>query len=127
MKKQTAKKKPAEPKKSPRINRFFTEWYVFPIAFSIILVLIAGILGVQYVSLAQEYTVLQKERARAEEEVVFWEKVVEKYPDYRDAYFKIALLEYQLGNTQKSKDYLQKTLGLDPNFDKGRELERFLE
>lgn len=129
MKKQPAKSKQKvkEVKQSPKINRFFTEWYVFPIAFSIILVLLIGVLGVQYVSFAQEYSFKEQERIRIQEEVGFWEQVVEKYPDYRDAYFKIALLEYQLGSTVKSKEFLQKTLLLDPNFDKGRELERILE
>ena len=67
---------------------------------------------------------VKKERERIVSEINHWGKVVSKYSDYRDAYFKLAVLEYQLGDNEKSKKYLEKALKLDPNFDKGRELEK---
>lgn len=69
---------------------------------------------------------LKNEREKIIFEINHWEKVVTNYKDYRDAYFKLAVLEYQLGESEKSKNYLNKALELDPNFEKGRELERIL-
>ena len=73
----------------------------------------------------------QKEKAEIErreitKELQFWQSVASKYKDFRDAYFQLAVLEYRLGNINGAKYYLQKTLSLDPNFEKGRELEKIL-
>lgn len=45
-----------------------------------------------------------------------WEDIAQKYPTYRDAYFQVALLSYQLGDSNTQLEYLQKTLAIDPNF-----------
>lgn len=55
-----------------------------------------------------------------------WEEIINKYKDYRDGYFQLAILEYQLKDFNKAKFYLNKSLALDPNFEKGRELEKIL-
>lgn len=69
---------------------------------------------------------LNKERQVLQDQIQFWQAVSDKFPGYRDAYFQIALLEYRLKDFNKSKDYLNKTLDLDPNFKEGRELEKLL-
>ncbi len=74
----------------------------------------------------KENQALSMGKTRVLEELTFWQKEVEKRPDYRDGYFKLALLNYQLKNFGKSKDYLEKALSLDPNFEKGREMEIIL-
>ena len=61
-------------------------------------------------------------------EMQFWQGIIKTYPNYRDGYFRLATLEYELGNRNKAKEYVQKALELDPNFEEGRRLERmFLE
>lgn len=55
-----------------------------------------------------------------------WEEIINKYKDYRDGYFQLAILEYRLRNFDKAKFYLKKTLDLDPNFEKGRDFEKIL-
>ena len=57
---------------------------------------------------------------------MYWQGIVSKYKDYRDGYFQLAVLEYQLGNIQKAKLHLDEVLKLDPNFEKGRELGKVL-
>lgn len=86
--------------------------------------ILAGILGIAivYVSLDINKNLLKKQKAEAERvkifsEIKFWENTVQKYKGYRDAYFKLALLEYKIGNLEKSNYYLQKTLEIDPNFE----------
>lgn len=69
---------------------------------------------------------LNSEKDKVQNELVFWNGEVKKRPNYRDAYFKLALLNYQLKDFDKAKEYLKKTLSLDPNFEKGRELEVIL-
>ena len=59
-------------------------------------------------------------------QINYWQKVVDKYKDYRDGYFQLAILEYRLGQKEKSRMYLKEVFRLDPNFEKGRELEKIL-
>lgn len=69
---------------------------------------------------------LNNEKIKVLNELVFWQKEIGERPNYRDAYFKLALLNYQLKDFDKANEYLKKTLSLDPNFEKGRELEKLL-
>lgn len=55
-----------------------------------------------------------------------WERVVAKYPDYRDGYYQLAIIEYSLGNKEQAKYYLVKTFEIDANFEEGKELEKIL-
>ncbi|KKP94948.1 MAG: hypothetical protein US02_C0015G0014 [Candidatus Levybacteria bacterium GW2011_GWA2_36_13] len=50
---------------------------------------------------------------------IYWQKIINTYPDFRDAYFSLAIIEYQLGNFEESSKYLEKVYEIDPNFEKG--------
>lgn len=71
----------------------------------------------------------QKEQGRAElmRQEAYWQGVVDKYQDYRDGYYNIALLAYQLGEQGRAEEYIQKALDLDPNFKQGKELEAIIQ
>ena len=71
-------------------------------------------------------TQLGIERLGIENEINFWESISEKYPNYRDAYFKLAVLNYRLKNMKKSRENLEIVLRIDPNFKEGLELEEKL-
>lgn len=45
-----------------------------------------------------------------------WEKITIEKPNYRDGFFKLAVLYYQIFNKDRAKKYVEKTLELDPNF-----------
>ncbi len=64
-----------------------------------------------------------QERVRIGKEIKFWQSAVDRFPNYRDAYFELALLNYQLKNFGKAREYLSKTLKLDPNFKEASVLE----
>lgn len=66
---------------------------------------------------------VKEERVRQAKEIAYWEDVVKKYNNYRDGYFKLALLTYQLGKKDEAKAYLKKALVIDPNFAEGRVFE----
>lgn len=66
-------------------------------------------------SLQRLFAVLTK-RAKLQTEMTLWENIAVKYPTYRDANFKVAVIAYQLGDRQKEELYLHKTLEIDPNY-----------
>ncbi len=69
---------------------------------------------------------IDKERQEIISEINFWQGIASKYKGYRDAYYQLAVLEYRLKDFDKAKFYLEKALALDPNFEEGRRLRRFL-
>ena len=87
------------------------------------------ILGISTYDLYSNYQNKKKidlERQEIISKIEKWQGVVNKYKDYRDGYFQLAILEYRLRDFAKSKLYLGKVLSIDPNFEKGRELEKVL-
>lgn len=69
---------------------------------------------------------LTSQRSTLQKQILQWQHVVATHADYRDGYFELAVLEYQLGNIDKARMYNQQALTLDPNFKSGEELERKL-
>ncbi len=108
----------------PKITRFITEsWKMMVVSFLSGL-LIMGIF-LQGLSLQKNLAAERKtstDREKIAIEINRWKKNLEKYPDYRDGYYKLASLEYKLGNIEESKKYIKKALRLDPNFKEGQVL-----
>lgn len=48
-------------------------------------------------------------------EVLFWQKITEEMPGYRDAYIKLAILSWKIHRDFDAKKYLSKALEIDPN------------
>lgn len=91
-----------------------------------VLLLLTLVFGV---SLYKTFTTRQRldnQRENILSEIRYWQKITNDYKDYRDAYMKLALLEYQLKHYDVSREYLKKVLSLDPNFEKGRKLEELI-
>lgn len=76
---------------------------------------------------ANMYVRITKQRQVMQEKINFWQSFKENYDGYKDAYFQIALLEYQLGNFEKAKEYNKQALLLDPGFDDAKNLGVLLE
>ncbi len=101
--------------------------YVFAICFICGIVLM-GMLLVER-SIAQNYNQLQTAkaaRASIEKQVIQWKTIIQKYSDYRDGYYHLAILEYELGNKMDAQKYNKQALIIDPNFILARELENKL-
>ena len=120
--------KKTKPQKFPNISRFITESkkgvgivILFFLLFSAIIVS-----GVQAYNHFQQRQQVLGDRAELLSKVIYWETVVKTYKGYRDGYFQLAVLHYQLGNKGKANMYLQEALKLDPNFEEGRKLEQML-
>lgn len=87
------------------------------------------LLGISTYDLYANYQNRQKidlERQEITENIEKWQKILEKYQDYRDGYFQLAILEYRLKEFNKSKFYLDKVLEQDPNFMQARMLQEIL-
>ena len=125
----STKKKP-QPKKLPSNYRkipdkFRTDDFVFILGILCIFIAIIVILASLYINIGEEKS-LVSEKERVLVEKAFWENEIEKKPDYRDAYFSLALINFQLNDKDKSRENVQKTLEIDPNFQKARDLEELL-
>ncbi len=117
----------------PKNIRFITE-YTFSVSQSrmikIILVSIVSLFLLMLITLQvvvilnniKQQEALQQQRMKLENEVTYWKGVANKYQGYRDVYYRIALLQYKLGNVAQSQKYVKKALELDPNFSQGRVL-----
>ncbi len=98
----------------------FFAFLLFSVLFSITLASVQA-----YTHFRQQQQVIG-ERQEILLKKAYWQKIVKEYKGYRDGYFQLALLEYQLKNKEKAKVYLQEALKLDPNFEEGRKLEQLL-
>ncbi len=124
--------------KFPNIFRFITEhkyfqkikkhqWRLITAGFVSAIILGAiVIVGVDSYKNYGENKKVTAEINNIESQIKFWESVNKKYPGYRDSYFQLALLEYQLRDFDKTRTYLKEALRLDPNFKTGRKLESIL-
>ena len=117
----------------PSIPRFITEHlfskrtffylkYVFVGAVSGALLIILALQSVELKGNMLQADQVVQDREQLLQEVVYWKQIADTYSGYRDIYYRIATLQYKLGNTQESKKYLQKALELDPNFEEARVL-----
>jgi tetratricopeptide (TPR) repeat protein len=70
---------------------------------------------------------LTNEKFRVIREISFWENETVARSNYRDGYMNLALLNFQVKNFKEARSNLKKVFELDPNFEKGRQLERLLD
>ncbi len=117
----------------PSFLRFITEFSFTPFqsrnikiflvsALSVFLLTLIFLQGVVMWHTVQQREFLVQERVQLQKEIAYWQQVSEKYHGYRDVYYRIATLQYQLGNVSETQIYVKKTLELDPNFAAGRVL-----
>lgn len=101
--------------------------YALVIFICSVLIVGTGILAVDLLGNVKERKELNNKKEVLMKEKKNWEEATSKYTDYRDGYFKLATINYQLGNIESARINLKKTLDLDPNFEAGRELEKLLQ
>lgn len=70
----------------------------------------------------QKLKQIRLERQQIAKEIRYLQTLEGEYAGYRDMYYRIAVLEYKLGDINHSKQYIQKALAVDPNFREGRVL-----
>ncbi len=70
----------------------------------------------------QKIASLKEQRLQIAKELQYWQDLARQHEDYRDAYIKIASLQYQLGEKVQAQKSMDKVLSLDPNFKEGNVL-----
>lgn len=100
--------------------------YIFAGGLCLVLLLTVIAAGLSLFSHLQQKKELDNNKSKILSQIQVWQEIVGKYKDYRDGYLTLSILEYKLGNNDKARFYLQKTLSIDPNFEKARELEKIL-
>lgn len=150
MKKKKANKKPQQ---FPKNYRFITEskafrsvsnywfrlsnqskvkqFFKFTSIVLVVLTVLVLIFGISIFSLNlykyyQEFSQISSQRQNMQSQINFWQSVSDKYDGYKDAYFRMALLEYNLGDFKNAELNNQKALLLDPNFSDAKKLEDVL-
>jgi tetratricopeptide (TPR) repeat protein len=117
----------------PSIYRFITERLISVKLLHFTIIIITCLISVLLViRIIQQSTLIRQnldetKGLKAQREQIIGElkdlKVLEpQYTGYRDIYFRIATLNYQLGNIDESKKYIKKALEVDPNFKEGQVL-----
>ena len=110
----------------PKISRVITErWFLIGLVSGILLAGIIIIAGNIQANI-EERKNLEQKREKIKKEITYWQENARKYPGYRDAYFQLALLEYQLGDAQSAQNYINKVEAIDPNFQEVYKLEKVL-
>ena len=93
---------------------------------SIILLLSIALVIFDIKDLLIKKEIVDSGRSKVLEQISYWNSVVEKRADYRDGYFQLSVLSYQIGKKDDAIVYLEKALQIDPNFEEGRKLEKIL-
>ena len=108
----------------PKVNKFFKfTTIVLMILTVLILVFGISIFSINFNRYYQNYTIINSQRQAMQSQLNFWKSIADKYDGYKDAYFRMALLEYNLGDYKNAKINNQKALLLDPNFLDAQKLE----
>lgn len=100
--------------------------YIFAGGLCLILFLTVIAAGLSLYSHLQQKAALYNKKSTILSQIRVWQEIVDKYKDYRDGYLTLSILEYRLGDNDKARLYLRKTLSIDPNFEKARDLEKIL-
>lgn len=60
------------------------------------------------------------------QEISFWKTKIEEFPNYRDAYLKLAILNWKVRLDDQARLYLDQAKKIDPNNETLKELESLL-
>lgn len=94
---------------------------------SLVIIVLIGIVGADISMKTNRKYQAEGEYQKLMSQLQYWESVVGKHKDYKDGYFQLAILAYQLKQFDKARWYVQKTLDLDPNSKSAQEFANILE
>jgi tetratricopeptide (TPR) repeat protein len=106
-------------------EKFVSDHLVFFIGFICILLAIL-IVSLDLYTNYKEQRQLAYQKVKVDQDLKFWQNEVKENPDYRDGYFSLALLYYQLKDIKNASRNLDKAMNIDPNFEQGKQLREIL-
>lgn len=115
----------------PRNIRFITEYsfsekqsttikVILTSAVSLFLLAMIFIQGVAIWDNLKQKEALVLQRENLQDQVKYWQEISQKYQGYRDVYYRIAAIEYKLGDYAVSQNYVRRAQQLDPNYPDGQ-------
>lgn len=72
------------------------------------------------------YEKTEHDKKQTLQSLQYWKNVVEKHPNYPDAYFEAALYSYEIGDMQNAFIFLNNALLLNPHFKEAQDLKEKL-
>lgn len=66
---------------------------------------------------------LPADKAALQNTYEYWLWVIRDHPDYRDGYYMAAILAFQLGDVNASREFVNTVRRLDPNYPGIKQLE----
>ena len=109
--------------KLPSISRFITELSVKKWVFGVLVgisLLLSVLIVLKFFDLGRSVLIMRVATVQKEatiKELQYWEDVIGRYPDYRDAYYKAYLLSTRLSDREKAQRYAHEILRIDPLFE----------
>lgn len=98
--------------------------YAAIIIVSFLLLFAILVSGIDIVRTKKEKEAKLQKKEMVLKEIAYWQKIVSKHSGYRDGYFRLALLLYEVGDREGMSQHIQKTLDIDPNYQPARDLEK---
>ena len=111
-------------KPSNKLTKFYAYFSIL-LTFIVIISLVILIIFIS-IDLGQNFTKYQSLDAQRKDlisKINFWNSIAEKYTGYPDAYLNISSLYFQLDDLSNARKYINKTLLLNPDYEKARQLE----
>lgn len=132
-----AKKTKQKTSKFPSISRTITEKFllsqVLPVLKNMAVIFIFTsifvfllLVVVDLYKTAVSYEKIKSQRQKITLEINTLKAFSQKFTNYKEVYFQIAVREYELGNFNKANEYLQKALYLDPGYGDALQLQKEL-
>lgn len=127
-------KKTGESLEFPNIYRLIPEIHVRFTRFQWVMLGVSGILLVGFIIMlvflaitSATYASLLSERDTVKKQQVYWQGILKTYPNYRDGYVMLSVLDYKLGEKNQAKIDINKALEIDPNDKQAQEFSKQVE
>jgi tetratricopeptide (TPR) repeat protein len=82
--------------------------------------------NIQSVELLNEILNIEKQTSKIKSEIYYVNQTLVKYPLYRDGWFKLSLLYWQIYRDNDAKFALERSLEIDPNFKPALNFNKYL-
>ena len=111
-------------KPSNKLTKFYAYFSIlltFIVIISLVILII--FISIDFGQNFTKYQSLDTQRKDLISKINFWNSIAEKYTGYPDAYLNISSLYFQLDDLGNARKYINKTLLLNPDYEKARQLE----
>lgn len=124
--KKSQEKKQVSKLKFPNIYRIITDQRTWVVLVLIVLGIAIGMVSFELYKAFEQKSIIEARHTALEEDLKYWQEIQKKHPEYRDAYIKLAVISYSLGNSTQARQYISEALKLDPNSEEAQKLEKMV-